>query len=139
MFHSYVFGYLAKFAKSNVKLIYSVRSDRLGRRTSRRSKSRHLIFKLISFKADAILFNSISGMEIFKNELNKNLNFFIFLMGSFQLKKSMTIKLHTYYKRILENTDLRYVISARVDPLNNFSSLIEALRILSRDKLTLDV
>ena len=62
MFHSYVFGYLAKFAKSNVKLIYSVRSDRLGRRTSRRSKSRHLIFKLISFKADAILFNSISGM-----------------------------------------------------------------------------
>ena len=29
---------------------------------------------------------------------------------------------------------MRYVISARVDPLNNFSSLIEALRILSRDK-----
>lgn len=134
MFHSYVFGYLAKFAKSNVKLIYSVRSDRLGRRTSRRSKSRHLIFKLISFKADAILFNSISGMEIFKNELNKNLNFFYIPNGIIPIKKIDDDKIAYTIKEFLENTDLRYVISARVDPLNNFSSLIEALRILSRDK-----
>ena len=91
MFHSYVFGYLAKFAKSNVKLVYSVRSDRLSRRTSRKSKLRHLIFKLISYKAHAILFNSISGMEAFKTELNKN------------------VPVYAYYKVFEYFIDIRYI------------------------------
>ena len=134
MFHSYVFGYLAKFAKSNIKLVYSVRSDRLGRRTSRKSKLRHLIFKLISYKAHAILFNSISGMEAFKTELNKNLNFLYIPNGMIQINKLDNDKIANTIKDFLGHSELRYVVSARVDPLNNFSNLIEALRLLSIDK-----
>ena len=135
MFHSYVFGYLAKFAKPNVKLIYSVRSDRLGRRTSRKSKLRHFIFKLISFKAHAILFNSISGMEAFKKELNKNLNFLYIPNGMIQINKIDNGKIANTIKEFLGNTELRYVVSARVDPLNNFSNMIDALELLSKDKI----
>tara|TARA_B100000900_G_scaffold122480_1_gene103353 strand:- start:3075 stop:4217 length:1143 start_codon:yes stop_codon:yes gene_type:complete len=135
MFHSYVFGYLAKFAKSNVKLVYSIRSDRLGRRTSRKSKLRHLIFKFISFKANAILFNSISGMEAFKKELNRNLNFLYIPNGIIQINKIDNDKIADTIKDFLGNTNLGYVVSARVDPLNNFSNLIEALRLLDKDKI----
>ena len=135
MFHSYVFGYLAKFAKPNVKLIYSVRSDRLGRRTSRKSKLRHFIFKLISFKAHAILFNSISGMEAFKKELNKNLNFLYIPNGMIQINKIDNDKIANTIKEFLGNTEFRYVVSARVDPLNNFSNMIDALRLLSKDEI----
>jgi len=135
MFHSYVFGYLAKFAKPNVKLIYSVRSDRLGRRTSRKSKLRHFIFKLISFKTHAILFNSISGMEAFKKELNKNLNFLYIPNGMIQINKIDNDKIANTIKEFLGNTEFRYVVSARVDPLNNFSNMIDALRLLSKDEI----
>ena len=37
MFHSYVFGFLSNILQKNTKLIYSVRSDRLGKRSSKKS------------------------------------------------------------------------------------------------------
>ena len=36
MFHSYVFGYLSNIFLKNTKLIYSVRSDRLGKRSNKK-------------------------------------------------------------------------------------------------------
>ena len=123
MFHSYVFGYFTKIFNPKIKLIYSVRSDRLGRRTSRKSKTRHLIFKLISKKAYAILFNSTTGMDSFKNELNKNINSHFIPNGMNSIIKIYDDKIAQKIKNFLVDSELNYVVSARLDPLNNYSNL----------------
>ena len=74
MFHSYVFGYFTKIFNPKIKLIYSVRSDRLGRRTSRKSKTRHLIFKLISKKATRSFSIDLFGFDGVKKETFKVFN-----------------------------------------------------------------
>ena len=134
MFHSYVFGYFTKIFNPKIKLIYSVRSDRLGRRTSRKSKTRHLIFKLISKKAYAILFNSTTGMDSFKNELNKNINSHFIPNGMNSIIKIYDDKIAQKIKNFLVDSELNYVVSARLDPLNNYSNLINALSRLNNDR-----
>jgi len=133
MFHSYVFGFITKILNPKIKLIYSVRSDRLGRRTSKKSKTRHLIFKLISKNTYAILFNSTKGMNSFKKELNKKSNLQFIPNGINSIDKCDDDKTSQIIKEFLGDSSLNYVVSARVDPLNNYFNLIKALSILNQN------
>lgn len=133
MFHSYVFGYIAKILNPKIKLIYSVRSDRLGRRTSEKSKTRHLIFKLISKNTYTILFNSTTGMNSFKKELNKKINLQFIPNGINSIEKCKNDITSQKIKDFIGDSKLNYVVSARVDPLNNYFNLIKALDILNQN------
>ena len=135
MFHSYVFGFLSNILQKNTKLIYSVRSDRLGKRSSKKSLLRHTIFKFISYKADHLVFNSRNGLIQFKKELSKNLNLHFIQNGLLSIEKKEDDFISQKILDFLENSKYKYAVSARIDPLNNFDNLVRALEKLKKDNV----
>lgn len=135
MFHSYVFGYLSNILQKNTKLIYSVRSDRLGKRSSKKSLLRHTIFKFISYKADHLVFNSRNGLNQFKKELNKNLNLHFIQNGLLSIEKKEDDFISQKILDFLKDSKNKYAVSARIDPLNNFENLIRAFEKLKNDNV----
>ena len=135
MFHSYVFGFLSNILQNNTKLIYSVRSDRLGKRSSKKSLLRHTIFKFISYKADHLVFNSRNGLIQFKKELSKNLNLHFIQNGLLSLEKKEDDFISQKILDFLEDSKYKYAVSARIDPLNNFENLVRALEKLKKDNV----
>ena len=135
MFHSYVFGYLSNIFLKNTKLIYSVRSDRLGKRSNKKSLLRHKVFKLISYKANHLVFNSKNGLTQFEKELNKNLNLHFIQNGLLNIEDKKDDFISQKITDFLKDSKFKYVVSARIDPLNNFENLVKALEKLKKDNV----
>ena len=134
LYHSYVLGYFVSIF-SKTKLIYSVRSDRLGKRGSKKLYLRHLVFKLISSKSKSIVFNSKHGMQKFKNSIRKNDNFFHIHNGLLPIKKEDNNEFKVEISNFLKDAQYKYIVAARVDPLNNFSNLIDSFNMLNNENV----
>ena len=135
MFHSYVFGYISNLFLKNTKLIYSIRSDRLGKRSSKKSLIRHKVFKFISRQADYLVFNSRNGLLQFEKELNKNANLHFIQNGLLSFEKEKNDSISKKITEFLQDAEFKYVVSARIDPLNNFENLIDAFKKLGTENI----
>ena len=134
LFHSYIIGYFASIF-SKTKLIYSVRSDRLGKRGSKKIYLRHLIFRLITSKADSIVFNSKHGLQKFKDDIRRSNNFLYIQNGLLPIKEDIDHEVETKISNFLKDAKYKYLVAARVDPLNNFSNLIDSFAMLADENI----
>ena len=126
LYHSYIAGFFSVLFNKSAKLICTVRSDRLGKRDSKKSNLRHYIFKSMLFRVDRIVFNSLSGLENFIGDIKfKNKSSFI-TNGLFKVNKLTDDSTAEKISNILIDSNFKFVVSARIDPLNNFENLIKA-------------
>jgi len=136
LYHSYIAGFFSVLFNKYAKLICTVRSDRLGKRDSKKSNLRHYIFSSILFRVDRVVFNSLSGLENFIGDIKfKNKSLFI-TNGLFKINKLTDDSTAKKISNILIGSNTNFVVSARIDPLNNFENLIKAFKQLKNKTTT---
>jgi len=136
LYHSYIAGFFSVLFNKYAKLICTVRSDRLGKRDSKKSNLRHFIFSSILFRVDRVVFNSLSGLENFIGDIKfKNKSLFI-TNGLFKINKLTDDSTAKKISNILIGSNTNFVVSARIDPLNNFENLIKAFKQLKNKTTT---
>lgn len=126
LYHSYIAGFFSVLFNKSARLIFSIRSDRLGKRDSKKSNLRHYIFRSMLFRVDKVVFNSLHGLENFIGDIKyKNKSLFI-TNGLFKINKLTDDVTAKKISNILHGSNTNFVVSARIDPLNNFENLIKA-------------
>lgn len=129
LYHSYLAGFFSVlFNKSTIKFICSIRSDRLGKRDSKKSLLRHFVFKKILFKVDTVVFNSTHGLMNFSEDYKLKKKSIFIPNGLFQIKKIYEDNISEKIIKFLNGSNYNFVVSARIDPLNNFENLIEGFK-----------
>lgn len=121
LFHSNLIGRLITlFSKRKIKHIVCVRSDRLSKRSSKKSFSRNLIFnKLIINKSTITVFNSMMGYNNF-NYLNCN--------------KKIIFNVPLNKPKLFPTKNNKLIYLGRLDELKNIKNLIKAVNIIHKSK-----